>query len=248
MHRTSGEQPAPTPTEPILSIINFILHNRPLEIDDNYFIEVASNDESCNIAKSQIKHAIRLAGTHQCAALILFDLLRALASHKHQLPRAHADIITAMNHDDLTLHFMGKIFSYLITRNELVTNNADAQTASVEKSAVVSLTSGIAGGLWHYAATTVQQVACKSFYSTEWQHTMSCIRDIALCKLRTEVTALDSLHDQQKFLNAAKTMLIFNEHQSNSALTGAFGDTNAIKEINNLLNTVNSRLQSMRHC
>lgn len=68
----------------------------------------------------------------------------------------------------------------------------------------------------------------------KWQEAVAKIREIAMVKLRAELEKLNYI-DAIDFLENAKTMPIFCEHTSNFTLTGAFGRTNALIEIDELL-------------
>jgi hypothetical protein len=140
---------------------------------------------------------------------------------------------------------MNKIFVYLSGRDELVkiNNQADAAPAapavSTQKTGLFAIAGSYTTGLRHYATTTLT-TALGGLYSQEWQHTMSTSRYFALQKLVREKDTQIGLHEKIRLLENARMMQIFTEHQSNSVLTGAYGNTNAV-------NTINGMLQVLRN-
>lgn len=76
--------------------------------------------------------------------------------------------------------------------------------------------------------------------SPEWQKTVDAIREIVLTKLDAEIEQLNKKDEKIALLEEAKNMPIFNEHTNNFYITGAFGYTKAVGDIDARLDRIKS--------
>jgi hypothetical protein len=79
------------------------------------------------------------------------------------------------------------------------------------------------------------------YHSVEWQKTLAEIHKITYEKLMKEVKALERSEDKLLLLEKSRLLPIFNEHQANHIITGAFGRTDVVIRIDEAMELIKSR-------